>query len=75
MDEVTMFLAGYALFDKSVAIGLHGWPEVTGSEYSGGHGSRVGVIPTHAFMQIFNYVLGLFGYDTFEEWLTVSSLV
>ena len=39
MDEVTMFLAGYTFFDKSVAIGLHGHPEVAGAEDSSSHGA------------------------------------
>ena len=75
LDEVVMLLAWYALLDKGVAIRLHNWPEVTGSEYSGGHVSRARVIPTYAFLQFFNYVLVLFGCDAFEEWLTVSPLV
>ena len=59
MDEVAMLLAWYALLDKGVAVHLHGWPEVTGSEYFGGHGSHTKVIPTYAFMQFSNYKLGL----------------
>jgi len=51
-----MLLAWYAFLDKGVAIRLHGWKEVAGSEYSGGHGSRVGVIFAYAFMQFSNYV-------------------
>jgi len=30
-----MFLAGYASFDKIVAVGLHGWPEVPNAKDSG----------------------------------------
>jgi len=45
-----MLLAGYAFFDKSVAIGLHGWPKVAGAEDSGGHGSCGGVIAAYAFV-------------------------
>jgi len=39
MDEVAMFLEGYASFDQSVAIGLHGRSEVTGAKDSGIHGA------------------------------------
>jgi len=67
-----MLLARYALFDKGVAVCLHGWPKVAGAEDSGGHGSRVRVIFAYTFMQFFYYVLSLFGCDTFEEWLAVS---
>jgi len=70
-----MLLAWYAFLDKGVAVRLHGWPKVTGFEYSGGHGSRDGVISAYAFMQFSYYVLGLIGCDAFEEWLTVSALV
>jgi len=45
-----MFLAGYALFDKSVAIGVHGWPEVVDAEDSGNHGLCAGVIAAYAFV-------------------------
>jgi len=38
VDEVAMLLARYALFDKGVAICLHGWPKVTSTEDSVGHG-------------------------------------
>ena len=75
MDKVAMLLAWYALFDKGVAICLHSWPKITGSVDSGGHGSRTGVISAYAFVQFFYYELGLFGCDTFEEWLTVPPLV
>jgi len=33
MDEVTMFLTWYALFDKGLAVTIHGWPKVAGPEY------------------------------------------
>jgi len=75
MDEVVMLLARYALFDKGVAVCLHGWPKVAGAKDSGGHRSCVEVISTYAFVQFFYYVLGLFDCDTFEEWLAVSPLV
>jgi len=75
MDEVTMLLAGYALFDKGVAICLHGWPKVVDAEDSGGHGSCTRVISAYAFVQFFYYVLGLFSCDVFEELLVVPSLV
>ena len=50
MDEAAMFLAGYAFFDKSVAIGLHGRPEVTGAKDSGSHGVCAEMISAYAFM-------------------------
>jgi len=50
MDEVAMFLVGYTFFDKSVAIGLNGRPEVTGAKDSGSHGACAGVIVAYAFM-------------------------
>ena len=50
MDEVTMFLAGYTFFEKSVAIGLHGRPDVAGTEDSGSHGACIGVIAAYAFV-------------------------
>ena len=37
MDEVAMLLAGYALFDKGVAVCLHSWPKVASAEDFGGH--------------------------------------
>jgi len=67
MDEVAMLLARYALFDKGVAVYLHGWPKVDGAKDSGGHRSCARVISTYAFVQFFYYVLGLFGCDTFED--------
>jgi len=70
-----MLLAWYALFDKGVAVYLHSWLKVTDLEYSGGHGSRAGVISIYVLVQLFCYALGLFGCDTFEEWLTISLLV
>jgi len=45
-----MFLARYAFFDKSVAIGLHGWQKVAGAEDSVSQGSCVGVIAAYAFV-------------------------
>jgi len=39
VDEVAIFLAGYALFDKGVAVCFHGWPKVSCAEDSSGHGS------------------------------------
>ena len=75
MDEVAMLLAWYAFLDKGVAVRLHSWPKVTSSEYSSGHGSCAGVISTYALMQISYYVLGLFDYDAFEEWMIVSPVV
>jgi len=53
MDEVTMLLAGYAFFDKGVAICFHGWPKIVGAKDSSGHGSCAGVISAYAFMQFF----------------------
>ena len=50
MDEVTMFLAGYTFFDKSVAIGLHGRLEVARAEDSRSHGACAGVIAAYAFV-------------------------
>jgi len=50
MDEVAMFLAGYTFFDKSVAIGLHARPEVTGAKDSGSHGASARVMVAYAFM-------------------------
>jgi len=50
MDEVTMFLAGYTFFEKSVAIDLHGRPDVAGTEDSGSHGACIGVIAAYAFV-------------------------
>jgi len=50
MDEVAMFLAGYAFFDKSVAIGFHGRSKVTGAKDSGSHGTCAGMIAAYAFM-------------------------
>ena len=50
MNEVVMFLAGYGSFDKSVAIGLHGWPEVTGAKDSDSHGACAGMIAAYALM-------------------------
>jgi len=70
-----MLLAWYAFLDKCMAICLHDCPEVAGSENSGGHGSRTGVISAYAFMQFSNYVLGLLDYDAFEECLIISTLV
>jgi len=49
MDEVAMFLAGYGSFDKSVAIGLHGRPEVTDAKDSGSHSVCIGMISAYAF--------------------------
>jgi len=45
-----MFLAGYAFFYKSVAISLHGWLEVAGTEDSGSHGACARVIAVYAFV-------------------------
>jgi len=75
MDEVAMLLARYALFDKGVAVCLHGWPKVASAKDSGGYRLCAGVISTYAFVQFFYYVLGLFGCDTFKEWLAISPLV
>jgi len=50
MDEVTVFLAGYTFFDKGVAIGLHGRPEVTGAEDSGSHSACARVVAAYAFV-------------------------
>ena len=50
MDEVAMFLAGYGSFDKSVAIGLHGRPEVTDAKDSGSHSTCAGIIAAYAFV-------------------------
>ena len=75
MDEVTMLLTWYTFFDKGVAIRLYSWLEVAGSEYSGGHGSCIGVISAYAFMELLHYVLGLFCYNTFEQWLAIFALV
>jgi len=38
VDEVTMFMTCYAFLDEGLTIRLHGWLEVAGSKYSGGHG-------------------------------------
>jgi len=75
MDEVAMLLAGYVFFDKGMAVYLHGWPEVAGTEDSGGHGACAGVMSAYAFVQFFYYVLGLFDCDAFKEWLAVSTLL
>ena len=48
VDEVAMLLAGNALFDKGVAICLHGGPKVTGAEDSIGHGSCAEMISAYA---------------------------
>jgi len=50
MDEVTMFLAGYIFFDKSVAIGLHGRPEVAVAEDSSSHGACAEMIAAYSFV-------------------------
>jgi len=50
MDEVAMFLARYASFDKSMAIGLHGRPKVTGVKDSSSHGACARMIAAYAFM-------------------------
>ena len=57
VDEVAMLLARNPVFDKGVAIYLHGWPKVIDAEDSGGHGSCAGMISAYAFMQFFYYVL------------------
>ena len=51
MDEVTMFLTWYALFDKGVAVRLHGWPKVVGFEYYVGHGSCGRMVSAYSFME------------------------
>jgi len=50
MDEVAMFLAGYTFFDKSVAIDLHGRPEVTDAKDSSSYGACARMIAAYAFM-------------------------
>ena len=75
MDEVAMLLAGYAFFNKGMAVRLYGWLEVAGAEDSSGHSVCARVISAYAFVQFFYYVLGLFGRDAFGQWLAVSPLV
>jgi len=70
-----MFLTWYVFFDKVVAVRLHGWPKVVNSEYSVGHGSCVEMVSAYSFMEFPRYVLSLFCCNTFEQWLTVRSLV
>jgi len=50
VNEVAMFLAGYESFDKIVAVGLHGRPEVNDAKYSGSHGACAGMVVAYAFM-------------------------
>jgi len=45
-----MFLAGYIFFDKSVAIGLHGRPEVAVAEDSSSHGACAEMIAAYSFV-------------------------
>jgi len=50
VDEVSMFLAWYAFFDKVMAVCLHGRPKVTNAKDSGGHGACAGMVAAYAFM-------------------------
>ena len=75
MDEVTMLLVEYAFVNKGMAMCLHGWPKVASAEDSSGRGSCARVISAYGIVQFFYYVLGLFGCDSFKEWMVVSSLV
>jgi len=50
VDKVAMLLAWYAFFDEVLAVGLHGWPEVTSAKDLGSHGACVGMIAAYALM-------------------------
>jgi len=50
VDKVAMLLAWYAFFDKVLAVGLHGWLEVTGAKDSGSHGVCAKMIAAYALL-------------------------
>jgi len=50
VNEVATLLARYAFLDEVLAVGLHGWPEVTDAKDSGSHGARVGMVAAYSLM-------------------------
>ena len=50
VNEVAILLARYAFPDEVLAVGLHGWPEVTGAKDSGSHGACAGMVAAYALM-------------------------
>ena len=50
MNEVAMFLAWFAFFDKVVAIYFHNRPEVTNAKDSGSNGACAEMVAAYAFM-------------------------
>jgi len=45
-----MLLAWYAFSDEVLAVGFHGWPEVTSAKDLGIHGACVGMVVAYALM-------------------------
>ena len=50
VNEVAMLLAWYAFSDEVLAVGFHGWPEVTSAKDSGSHGACAGMVAAYAFV-------------------------
>jgi len=62
---VPEFLTFFAFFGVNCAVGLHGWPIVSDSEYFGQRSPRSSMKPTHSLMQLFQDVLD-FLFDSYH---------
>jgi len=50
VNEIAMFLAGFAFFDEVLAICFYSRPKVTDAKDSGSHGACAGMIVAYAFV-------------------------
>ena len=75
VDEIALFLTWYAFFYESLIVCFHGRPKVAGFEYSGHHSSCTRIVAAYSLMYFSKYVLCLFLCNTFEQGLSISTLV